>query len=120
MNTYLKKNAKKTRARRQFLLILAAFFAAVCLFLALGGRMRSGQVQASSNQEVCYTSIRVDAGDTLWDIADTYMGTAYDDREDYIDEVKAINHITEDALQAGSYIIVPSVMTVDQGNSLYR
>ena len=48
------------------------------------------------------------------------MGTAYDDREDYIDEVKAINHITEDALQAGSYIIVPSVMTVDQGNSLYR
>lgn len=113
MSTYLKKNARKARARRQFLIVVAAFCVAVCLFLAGSSRMNSGQVQASSNQEICYKSIRVNAGDTLWKIADTYMGTAYDDKNDYIDEVEEINHITDTDLQAGSYIIVPCASVIE-------
>lgn len=107
MSTYLKKNERRARARRQFLIITAAFFAAVCLFLLGGSRMRSAQVQASSNQNIYYKSIRINAGDTLWDLADDYMGSAYENKNAYINEVKEINHITEADLQAGSYIIVP-------------
>ena len=69
--------------------------------------MRSAQVQASSNQNIYYKSIRINAGDTLWDLADDYMGSAYENKNAYINEVKEINHITEADLQAGSYIIVP-------------
>lgn len=113
MNTYLKKNARKARARRQFLIVAAAFCIAICLFLAGSSRMTSGQVRASSNQEICYKSIRVNTGDTLWKIADSYMGTAFDDKNDYIDEVKEINHITEADLQAGAYIIVPYASVIE-------
>lgn len=115
MSTYLKKNEKRARARRQFLIILAAFITAVVLFLTGSSRMRSGQVQASSSQEICYTSVYVDTGDTLWEIADTYMvDSVYEDKNDYIDEIKEINHITEQDLQAGSYIIVPCTVTAEQ------
>ena len=107
MSTYMKKNAGRARARRQFLIIIAAFFAAVCLFLLGGSWMRSSQVKASSNQQVYYKSVRVSAGDTLWDLADDYMGTAFENKNEYIDQVKKINHITEKDLQAGSSIIVP-------------
>ena len=104
---------RSRKARKNFLILLT-----VVLITGIGTIAMGAQTQKT--EEVYYESVLIHSGDTLWDIADTYMGTAYDDREDYIDEVKAINHITEDALQAGSYIIVPSVMTVDQGNSLYR
>ncbi len=113
MSTYLKKNAGKARALRQFLIVFAAFCVAVCLFIAGSSRMNSGQVQASSNHEIIYKSIRVNAGDTLWEIADIYMGTAYDNKNDYIDEVKEINHMAGTELQAGSYIIVPCVSVME-------
>lgn len=114
MYTYLKKNERKGRIRRQFLIIMAAFIVAISLFMIGGNHMRSHQVQASSvySQEVFYKSVRVNAGDTLWTIADEYMRAAYDDKDDYIDEIKEINHITEKDLQAGSYIIVPYTTVV--------
>ena len=46
--------------------------------------MRSAQVQASSNQNIYYKSIRINAGDTLWDLADDYMGSAYEYKNAYI------------------------------------
>ena len=107
IHTYLKKNERKAQIRNRFVVIFAAFFAALILFVFGGSCMDSHQVQASSNETVLYKSIRVDAGDTLWNIADEYMGTMYEDKNVYIDEIKSINHITDADLQAGSYIIVP-------------
>lgn len=109
MHTYLKKNEKKARIRRQFIIIMTAFVVALGLFIVGGSRMRSHQVQASSvySQEIYYKSVRINAGDTLWTIADEYMGNAYEDKDDFINEIKEINHMTEKDLQAGSYIIVP-------------
>ncbi len=55
-----------------------------------------------------YTSIKVEPGDTLWDLAELYMDDKhYDTRMDYIYEVININHMMTDRLTAGKKIIIP-------------
>lgn len=55
-----------------------------------------------------YTSIQVESGDTLWDLAELYMDKEhYDTHMDYIYEVININHMMTDRLTAGKKIIVP-------------
>lgn len=54
-----------------------------------------------------YTSIQVQKGDTLWDIANAYMTGEYEDVHAYMDEVCAINHISKDDIYSGRYLTVP-------------
>lgn len=55
-----------------------------------------------------YTNIEIQSGDTLWEIADSYMdSTHYMSRTDYMNEVMSINHMVTDQLVAGQKIIVP-------------
>jgi hypothetical protein len=54
-----------------------------------------------------YTTIQIEAGDTLWGIADAYITPEYASLQDYIDEVQSINHISENEITAGCYITIP-------------
>lgn len=53
-----------------------------------------------------YTDIRVESGDTLWDIAMEYMTEEYSSPAAYIREVKKINNIGEQ-IRYGQYLTVP-------------
>ncbi len=116
MSTYLKKNARKRKRKQQLLLCLTASLLAVMLFCIIGNHSRSSQVQASDAYATvtCYASVYVQAGDTLWEIADEYMDSSYSSKAAYIKEVKRLNHMTNDQLQAGSYIIVPYTMALTE------
>ena len=52
-----------------------------------------------------YTSVRVEAGDTLWDIAEEYKTTT-DRTKSYIKEICELNQIKADDIHAGDYIVV--------------
>lgn len=54
-----------------------------------------------------YTSVEIESGSSLWEIAEEYMTEEYDSVEDYIKEVKQINHLTEDLIYEGAYLCVP-------------
>lgn len=54
-----------------------------------------------------YTSIRVEKGDTLWGIASQYVTDDYSSVNQYIEEIRSINHITGDAIHTGQYLTVP-------------
>ncbi len=54
-----------------------------------------------------YTSIQIEPGQTLWNIADTYYTDDYEDYNDYIDEVISLNHLSDSAIHAGQYLVVP-------------
>ena len=58
-----------------------------------------------------YKSIEIENGDTLWTLADTYAGEQYASTQDYIDEVIHINHLSDDTIIAGQYLIVPYYST---------
>ena len=55
-----------------------------------------------------FTNIQVDAGDTLWSIADEYAdGEHYASNKEYIAEVKRMNKLKGDDIIAGQYLIIP-------------
>ena len=53
-----------------------------------------------------YKSIEILAGDTLWEIAQEYRTADYDSLHAYINELKAVNGLTSDEIQAGQYLTV--------------
>jgi len=54
-----------------------------------------------------YTSIQLEQGDNLWSIAEKYMTDEYASVQEYINEVKQINHLKDDTIHHGKYICVP-------------
>lgn len=54
-----------------------------------------------------YTSIQVHKGDTLWNIANTYMTQEYADVNEYMNEICTINHIDAGEIHSGQYLTIP-------------
>lgn len=110
----LRNNAviKKQKRSRQ---IYQRLIGSACLFLVIAAICSINffmiNAKASSEQETItykyYTSITIEAGETLWDIAGTYMSDEFPSVEKYIDEVKNINQLKNDKIYAGENLIVP-------------
>lgn len=67
----------------------------------------SDKVDASTYNEKFFKCIDVEADDTLWSIAETYISEEYPSIDDYISEVKSINNLTGDKIYSGATLIVP-------------
>lgn len=102
---YRERRLRQMRIR--FLLALAAIF----LTLIMAISYRAILSDAKGNENITYkyyTSIEIQYGDTLWDIAQAYYSEEYDSLDDYIHEVMKINHLQqESAIAAGEHLIVP-------------
>lgn len=53
-----------------------------------------------------YTCIRIQPGDTLWSIAEVYTAGTDMTVEDYVKQLKQMNHIGEDTIHVGNYLTV--------------
>lgn len=90
------------------------FFAGTLIFVLfaawfISGKMDSSEVHALEevNNYKYYTSIQIQQGDSLWSIAGDYMSADYSDIDEYISEVKQLNHLKSDAIHAGEYLLIP-------------
>lgn len=55
-----------------------------------------------------FTYHTVDKGDTLWSMAEEHIDYSfYDSIQDYVSEVKEINHLTDDTILIGQTIVIP-------------
>ena len=90
--------------------IIISTIAVVTIFTIIGsvlfGTVKAHAASAEAPYKY-YTSIRVEKGDTLWNIADTYITDNYDNRNDYIEEICSINHIAENTIHTGQYLTIP-------------
>ncbi len=107
---------KKQAIKRQALLAAVMFLTILTTVFVITGCLKTNQVKASSAKEenVYYKTIQVEEGDTLWTLADQYMGSNSFDRQQYIDEVKEMNHLTDDTIESGAYLMIPYVKTVSE------
>ncbi len=97
-----RKMQGKKMQRRVFLL------SAICLLLLFScSYVFTSRAQSNHETVKYYRSIEVTPGDTLWDIAGDYVSVEYKDRYAYIDEVKKLNHLTDDQISAGEFLTVP-------------
>lgn len=107
LQNYRRKLERQREIRRKFLLLLITAF----LIIGFAFCFRVMTTYASTGKEnpdyKYYSSIVVKSGDSLWSIAKEYAGTYYNSLEDYISEVAGINHLKDDQIRAGQYLIVP-------------
>ena len=93
--------------RRKCLTLAVAVFATFCMILVCAVSYNSISSNANDGFKY-YTSVIVEAGESLWDIAGDYIDGHYDSRDSYIAEVRSINHLDENGtVMAGQTLIVP-------------
>lgn len=106
---YYHRRARKTKTNRHMSLVLLTFIVIVLGMLIGTNLLNSSHSSASREYEkaLYYKTIEVKEGDTLWTIADEYMDGEFDNKEDYINEIKNINHVYDDTIHTGAYLTVP-------------
>lgn len=92
-------------ARRLLIPVLALAVILAAVF-ALSTLTSAGHTQAAQRGvQMTYESICISGGDTLWSIAETYHGVT--DTAAFVEQLKALNDLSTDRIQTGSYLIVP-------------
>lgn len=92
------------------ILILAALVGSILLGSAFRA-MKHGPAADIDHQYKYYTSIEIQEGDTLWHIAQNYAGGEWESSASYINEIKRLNHMKNDQLQSGGYLLIPYYST---------
>lgn len=107
--SYRKLQIKRRRQQqiRKHIMLLILSTILVCILSLLLSHSFSKASAPNSETYKYYKSVQISYGDSLWSIANKYIDNHYESVSQYIDEVKVMNCITEDAVKAGNYIIVP-------------
>lgn len=105
------KSRKQQRTRQIYCRVFTSLLCIIGIAFIFSINLFFINAKASSENEAFkykyYTSVTVEAGETLWDIAGEFISDDFESVKDYIKEVKHINHITEDRIYAGEELIVP-------------
>lgn len=98
--------------RKMILLFLLTLMIMFGIGVGFGTLLTRAEETEQAPSYKYYANIEIQSGDTLWDIADSYMDSAhYMSRIDYINEVMSINNMVTDRLISGQKIIVPYYST---------
>ncbi len=114
-NSEIRRRRNHARRLRHFCrqIILASLTLVLIIILsvsyhALLSEATSGKEDISYKY---YTSVEVAYGESLWSIAEEYAGEEYASAKDYVYEVMEINHLKEDSIMAGQYLVIPYFST---------
>lgn len=99
-------NRKRVVRQQKIVITIIASFVICILILTLSLFHNTAMASASPIDKSYYT-IQVESGDTLWDIANQYKDT-YTNTMDYIEELKFINGLSSDQINAGSHLTIVS------------
>lgn len=73
---------------------------------------QSNSRRAGEGKE-CYVSIQVQSGESLWEISSRYYSSEYKSMKRYITRIKYLNHMLDEDIPAGAYLIVPYYATTE-------
>ena len=96
---------KSKQARRRMLLWMTFAMVIGIGTIALGA-------QGQKPQTVYYESVRIHAGDTLWEIAETYKADT-EKTEHMIDKILACNQMKTTNIQSGDHLLIPIVKAAE-------
>ena len=100
--------SRRAAAKKQQVTLLTILFvmtAAIIGCIVFGST--KAQAAPAETSYKYYTSIQVQKGDTLWNIACNYMTDEYASVNDYIEEICEINHIADSDIHSGQYLTIP-------------
>lgn len=108
LRNYQRKLRRQKEIRRIFILT------GIAVVLVLGFTLSYHALLSQANTELVdvsykyYTSVQIEPGDTLWTLADRYADKEhYVSQDQYIAEVMSMNHLDDENIYAGNYLILP-------------
>lgn len=99
------KRVRTLQLQKQMIAIVSIIV--ISLLILLGSSI-SAFANAASREPLqkYYKSIQVEAGDTLWTLADNYVVDGYLTKKEFIQEVCRLNHLSNGQIQRGEYIVI--------------
>lgn len=102
------KIRRQRQLRRNFILTMTTVCLIMILSLGAGGFLSKAKAVDTHTNYKYYKSITVSHEDTLWSIAQEYMDIEhYTSIEEYIREVKQMNHLKNDVITYGCHLVIP-------------
>lgn len=94
--------------RRNFMMTIMTFCLIITLSVSVGSFLSKAKDDSAPASYKYYKSITVSNEDTLWSIAQEYMDTEhYRSIDEYIKEVKQMNHLKSDSITYGCHLVIP-------------
>lgn len=93
--------------RRMFIALLTVTL--LVIGVLIGSNLLDSSRSEAENSKPSYkyyTSVQVESGDSLWSIADKYASSEYVDRDSYMKELLAMNHLSDTTIHSGQYLTV--------------
>ena len=96
---------KRITKKREVHFICCATF---LLIAVLAGRMAVTAMAGEERKEtkICYKSVQIQEGDSLWTIASQYRHGSSMSTSEYIEQLKQMNCLKQDTIHAGQYLTV--------------
>ena len=95
---------KRYRIKNRFRFITFVTVVVLLISMALGNLF---PVVASDSDQISYTEVKVQAGDTLWDLARAY-GSENKDVRELIYDICQINDIEAGSIYPGQILLIPN------------
>lgn len=106
-NIILIKERQKVERNKKIIFFAVMMIAIIILITFFSSTVIMARSKSLEKEYKYFKSIEIEEGDTLWAIAKEYMSPEhYDSVDDYINEIKVTNGITEDNITAGNHLIV--------------
>ena len=103
---FLRWNSNREEpAMKRKLIVGLSLILIICIIFSVNNKKQNPE--AATTNEKYYTCITIEEDDTLWTIAEEYCTEEYDSYQEYIDEVKFINNLTDDTLYYGGKLVIP-------------
>ena len=101
----MRKNTKAELIVRNRKIMLSVVILATLLFSII---LFTNKAAAENSRQVYtyYTSYQIQSGDTLWTIADKFMGPDYTNKKDFIDNIKTLNHLGDGHITEGKFLVI--------------
>ncbi len=87
--------------------ILQISFFLFCTVLVLYHVLSGPESREETQKPEYYASVQVHSGESLWDISKRYYTSEYKSIRQYIRKIKYLNHMADEDLHAGAYLIIP-------------
>ncbi len=98
-----------TSSYTKCVLLLTAGMSLVLLivFILYSTIVHADSTNTAEQKIECFTSIRVYPGESLWEISRRYYSKEYQSMNQYIRKIMKLNHMTDEKIYAGAYLIIP-------------
>jgi cell division protein YceG involved in septum cleavage len=78
----------------------------ICLVFTAGHTVFASLAREEQERTPYYKSIRIEEGDSLWEIASDYKDGSEMSTEEYVKQLKEMNCLKKDTIHAGQYLMV--------------